>query len=129
MDASEIERVVKAAEALGDYPRAVTMMRDAGIRGYRADVRQHRLVYRSASAEWVEGGEAPVPPGAPEHAFVLADVKAALRAFGRGEVDYTGFLRALWHAGVPEYEVDTAARTVTYRGRGGEAHVVHVPPA
>jgi len=32
VDSAEIERVVKAAEALGDYPRAVTMM--AGARRY-----------------------------------------------------------------------------------------------
>ena len=129
MNAAEIERAVKSAEALGDYPRAVTAMFEAGILGYRTDVRSHRLQYRSAEAEWLETGDEPVPAAAPEHPFDLDALKAALRAFGRGEVDYNGFLRALWEAGVPEYEVDLAQRTVAYRGKRGEMHIVHVPRA
>ncbi len=47
----------------------------------------------------------------------------ALRTDQAGESTFAEFLEATWRAGVVRYEVDFAARTVTYQGCNGEEYV------
>lgn len=51
----------------------------------------------------------------------------ALRVDQAGESTFPEFLEASWRAGVVGYEVDFAARTVTYRGCHGEAYLESYP--
>jgi len=47
----------------------------------------------------------------------------ALRIDQAGESTFPEFLAASWRAGVVRYEVDFAARTVTYLGCNGEEYI------
>jgi uncharacterized protein YbcV (DUF1398 family) len=51
----------------------------------------------------------------------------ALRTDQAGESTFREFVEASWAAGVVSYEVDFAARTVTYRGCCGEEYVETYP--
>jgi uncharacterized protein YbcV (DUF1398 family) len=66
-------------------------------------------------------GAADVPP------FDQEALIAALRADQAGRSTFPEFLAATWRAGVVRYEVDFAARTVTYSGCGGEAYIEAYP--
>lgn len=65
----------------------------------------------------------------------MADVPAfdrealikALRTDQAGEGTFPEFLAASWRAGVVRYDVDFAARTVTYYGCNGEQYVESYP--
>ncbi len=51
----------------------------------------------------------------------------ALRADQAGKSTFTEFLEASWRAGVVRYDVDFAARTVTYYGCNGEEYIEAYP--
>lgn len=51
----------------------------------------------------------------------------ALRTDQAGEGTFPEFLSAAWRAGVVRYDVDFAARTVTYLGCDGESYVEGYP--
>jgi uncharacterized protein YbcV (DUF1398 family) len=52
---------------------------------------------------------------------------AALRADQAGKIAFPEFLAASWRAGVVRYDVDFAARTVSYFGAHGEEYVEAYP--
>jgi uncharacterized protein YbcV (DUF1398 family) len=52
---------------------------------------------------------------------------AALRADQAGKTTFPEFLAASWRAGVVRYDVDFAARTVSYFGAHGEEYVEAYP--
>src|SRR4051812_15405805 len=52
----------------------------------------------------------------------------ALRIDQAGESTFPEFLDATWRAGVIRYDVDFAARRVTYQGSNGEEYVEAYPP-
>jgi uncharacterized protein YbcV (DUF1398 family) len=52
---------------------------------------------------------------------------SALRTDQAGESTFPEFLLASWRAGVSRYDVDFAARTVTYYGCNGEEYVEAYP--
>ena len=52
---------------------------------------------------------------------------AALRVDQAGESTFPEFLQGSWRAGVVRYDVDFAARTVTYYGSDGEEYVESYP--
>jgi len=62
-------------------------------------------------------GTADIPP------FDREALITALRTDQAGQSTFSAFLEASWRAGVVRYEVDFAARTVTYYGCGGEAYL------
>ncbi len=122
-----IGEAVDAAVGVNDYPLAMNMMLAAGILRYQTDVKTHVIVYSSDDAAHTKTGAAPVPADEPVVAYDKAAMKAADAAFGRGDTDYVGFLRGLWHAGVVAYDVDMVERTITFCGSNGETRVVNVP--
>jgi uncharacterized protein YbcV (DUF1398 family) len=52
---------------------------------------------------------------------------AALRTDQAGNSSFQEFLAASWRAGVVRYDVDFAARKVTYYGCSGEEHIEDYP--
>lgn len=68
-------------------------------------------------------GTVDVPP------FDRSALIAALRTDQAGESTFPEFLAASWRAGVVCYEVDFAARTVSYFGARGEEYVETYPSA
>jgi uncharacterized protein YbcV (DUF1398 family) len=53
----------------------------------------------------------------------------ALRIDQAGDSTFAEFLQASWNAGVVRYDVDFAARLVSYYGAGGEEYVEAYPRA
>lgn len=66
-------------------------------------------------------GSADVPP------FDREALIAALRTDQAGKSTFPEFLAASWRAGVVRYEVDFAARTVTYSGCNDEEYIEAYP--
>lgn len=60
-------------------------------------------------------------------AFHCEALIAAIRADQAGRSTFPQFLESAWRAGVVRYEVDFAARTVTYCGCNGEEYVEAYP--
>lgn len=123
MSEADLRAAVENADRQPTYAAAIQVLSEAGIHRYHTDVRCHTNVYRSQDATYTVPGDAIAPDGAvPERFDPLA-----IRAAPSGEVDYTAFLRGLWAAGVVTYEVDLAARTLTYHGANGETEVEMLP--
>ena len=76
------------------------------------------------------GGDAGPAAGERRGGYSAVDREAlikALRTDQAGESSFPEFLEATWRAGVVRYEVDFAARTVTYQGCNGEEYVEAYP--
>jgi uncharacterized protein YbcV (DUF1398 family) len=60
-------------------------------------------------------------------AFNREALIVALRTDQAGQSTFPEFLAASWRAGVVRYDVDFAARTVTYCGANGEEYIEGYP--
>lgn len=60
-------------------------------------------------------------------AFDEAALVRALRTDQAGNSTFPEFLVATWNAGVVRYDVDFAARVVTYYGASGQSYVESYP--
>ena len=129
MNASIQTAIDQSARGEIPYPVLARTLRESGIRTYRVDVATHTAVYQGSGESFTVQGTAVAGPGEPPAAFDAPGLVAALRANQRREIDYDGFLERIWRSGVTSYDVDLEARTVTYRGPGGEAHVERIPDA
>lgn len=113
-----------------DYPALAQLLRQAGVRSYRADVPAHVLTYQGDGESFTETGREIVPAAERSpRKFDADEIRAALAANQRGQGDYEDFLRQIWAAGVTHYDVDLDAATVTYRGAQGEAWIEPIPPS
>jgi|SRR5262245_26118506 len=129
LDRKKMEEIpVKAKRDQWPYPKIFEALKEAGVESYETKVSTHEITYYGGSDTWTE----PVPPGfqplAVSPTFDQDGVQAALRRTQKKETDYPQFLKEIAAAGVASYRVDMAARTVTYRGRGGESYAEEVPP-
>lgn len=127
MNASIQTAIDQAARGEIPYPVLAKTLRESGIRTYRVDVASHTAVYQGNGETFTINGRAVAGPGEEPPAFDPPGLVAALLANQRREIDYEEFLERIWRSGVSSYDVDLEARTVTYRGRGGEAHVERIP--
>lgn len=113
------------------YPVLAHRLREAGVRRYEVDVPTHTAVYHGTG----QGAGEPLTLRGPEIAtsgaaaapFHPEGVQAAILASQRREIDYDRFLERIWQSGVTRYDVDLEARTITYRGQGGEAYEERIP--
>jgi uncharacterized protein YbcV (DUF1398 family) len=113
-----------------DYPAFAQLLREAGVRSYRADVPAHAITYEGEGESFTETGREIVPAAERSpRTYDPEGIRAALAANQRGKGDYEEFLRQIWAAGVTHYDVDLQAATVTYRGAQGEAWVEPIPPS
>ena len=99
-----------------------------------AGVRVNHFDVASGGALYVMDGGAVYQPGSPLHAepvpvadFDQAALVAAINADKAGELTFPEFLRRTWAAGVICYEVDSAARSCTYRSAAGDHYLEHYP--
>lgn len=119
--------IEKSAKGEIPYPVLARTLLESGVRSYHVDVATHTAVYRGDGDPFTIQGKAVAIPGEPPTAFQEEKVKAAILANQRREIDYEGFLQRIWQNGTIAYDVDLAERTVTYRGRDGEAYVERIP--
>ena len=120
------EDIEKTAKGEMPYPVLASRLREAGFRRYEVDVRTHTAIYQGTGEPLTVKGPEIAGAGAavPLHQEGLRE---AILANQRKEIDYDGFLERIWQSGVTRYDVDLEARTVTYRGDGGEAYEERIP--
>ena len=128
MNEAAIRDAVHRADNAPGYPEAVRFLIEGGVKRYHTDVATRTIVYSSDAASYSDLGVAPAHT-TPEDAggFDGSGVEAAFTAVEQGRSDYSGFLGAIWAAGVVEYDVDLVERRITYRGRHGETYVQRIP--
>ena len=120
------EDIEKTAKGEMPYPVLASRLREAGFRRYEVDVRTHTAVYQgtgeplTVKGPEIAGAGAAVP-------FCQEGLREAILANQRKEIDYDSFLERIWRSGVTRYDVDLEARTITYRGDGGEAYEERIP--
>jgi uncharacterized protein YbcV (DUF1398 family) len=123
-----IRKAVHEADKAANYPEALRILLQAGVRVYHTDVKSRTIFYSSDHDCYADHGEAPVPDDAkPTGVFDIEGIRDAKRAIDDGKTDYTGFLREIWRAGVVEYDVSLMGRRIVYCGAHGESHVEHLP--
>jgi uncharacterized protein YbcV (DUF1398 family) len=128
MTKAAIKEAVHRADNAASYPEVAQILIDAGVRLYHTDVRSHTIIYNTDQDYFADQGEPAVPDTTPPaDVFDQAGIVAAFASIERREVDYQGFLRQLWRAGVVEYEVSLIARRITYYGAHGETHSETIP--
>jgi uncharacterized protein YbcV (DUF1398 family) len=121
------DAIVQAARGEIPYPVLARMLREAGIRRYEVDVPSHTAVYQGVGEPLTIKGPEIATPGAAAAPFHREGLREVILANQRKEIDYDKFLERIWRSGVTRYDVDLEARTITYRGQGGEAYEERIP--
>lgn len=126
---SALQRAMAGRPKVGGFPYLAETLRSAGV------TRNLWLLPACQSLFQTELGpvvmqESPLVTGfADVPAFDRGALISALRTDQAGESTFPEFLMAAWKAGVVSYDVDFAARTVSYYGVGGEIYVESYPAA
>ena len=118
-----IERAAALRPKVGGFPYLAESLRHAGvIRNIWSLPACQSLFLTSIGPVVMQG--APLVTGTVD--VPIFDQEALIRALRidqAGESTFPEFLAASWRAGVVRYEVDFAARTVTYLGCNGEEYI------
>lgn len=116
-----------ARPRVGGFPYLAETLRSAGvIRNIWSLPACQSLFLTSLGPVLMQG--APLVSGTVDvPAFDQEALIAALRLDQAGESTFPEFLAATWRAGVVRYDVDFAARTVTYLGCSGEEYIEAYP--
>ncbi|GAA2494727.1 MULTISPECIES: DUF1398 family protein [Actinomycetes] len=122
-----MERGAAARPKAGGFPYLAESLRQAGVTHCRMAVPANAFLYLTEHGDVVVQGEPLVTGFALAPRFDEAALVAALRADQAGETTFPAFVRACWDAGIAWYDVDTAARTCTYYGSGGDSYTEVYP--
>lgn len=124
---SNLEAAQRQALALrpkvGGFPYLAETLRRAGVSRNVWTLPACQSLYLTADGPVVVQGQPLVSGAVDVPAFSEPDLVHALRTDQAGLGSFPQFLMAAWHAGVVRYEVDLAARTVSYFGCRGECYV------
>jgi len=121
------KRAMAVRPKVGGFPYLAEVLRQAGVRRNVWSLPACQSLYLTDKGPVVMQGTpllsgiADVPP------FDREALIAALRTDQAGQSTFGEFLAATWKAGVVSYDVDFAARLVTYRGCGQEQYVESYP--
>lgn len=122
-----MERAAAGRPKAGGFPYLAEVLRQAGaIRNIWSLPACQSLFLTDEGPVVMQG--TPLVSGAVDvPAFDRDALIRALRIDQAGESTFPEFLEASWLAGVVRYDVDFAARTVTYLGCNGEEYVEAYP--
>jgi len=122
-----MERAAAGRPKVGGFPYLAEVLRQAGaIRNIWSLPACQSLFLTDEGPVVMQG--TPLVSGAVDvPAFDRDALIRALRTDQAGESTFPEFLEASWRAGVIRYDVDFAARTVTYLGCNGEEYVEAYP--
>ncbi len=112
---------------VGGFPHLAEALRQAGITRNLWSLPSCQSLFLTQEGPVVIQGTPLVTSFAEVPVFDQTALIAALRTDQAGKSTFPEFLQATWRAGVISYEVDFAARTVTYRGCNGETYVEAYP--
>lgn len=112
---------------VGGFPYLAEVLRQAGVTRNLWFLPACQSLYLTSDGPVVMQG-APLLSGTADvpHFDREALIKA-LRTDQAGESTFPEFLAASWRAGIVRYDVDLAARTVTYYGCNGEEYIESYP--
>ncbi|HEY1754620.1 MAG TPA: DUF1398 family protein [Bryobacteraceae bacterium] len=121
------QRAMAGRPKVGGFPYLAETLRRAGVTRNLWFLPACQSLYLTRDGPVVIQG-APLLSGAVDvPAFDQEALIAALRTDQAGKSTFPEFLAACWRAGVVRYEVDFAARSVSYYGCLGEAYVEEYP--
>jgi len=124
-----MKRAAAGRPKVGGFPYLAEILRQAGaIRNIWSLPACQSLFLTGEGPVVIQG--TPLVSGAVDvPAFDQDALIRALRTDQAGEGTFPEFLAASWRVGVVRYDVDFAARTVTYRGCNGEEYIEAYPAA
>ncbi|MGW4686662.1 DUF1398 family protein [Streptomyces sp. NPDC004244] len=122
-----MERGAAVRPKVGGFPYLAESLRRAGVTHCRMAVPANAFLYLTEHGDVVVQGEPLVTGFAVAPPFDRSELVAALRADQAGRTTFPEFVRGCWEAGIVWYEVDTAARTCTYHGAGGDSYTEDYP--
>lgn len=112
---------------VGGFPVLAEVLRRAGVHRNIWSLPACQSLYLTQAGPVIVQGT-PLASGAVDvPAFNQDALIKALRTDQSGQSTFQEFLDASWRAGVVSYDVDFAARTVTYAGGNGEQYVEAYP--
>ncbi|MDP3541768.1 MAG: DUF1398 domain-containing protein [Elusimicrobiota bacterium] len=124
---SAMQRAMAGRPKAGGFPYLAETLRRAGVTRNSWSLPACQSLFLTEKGPVVVVG-APLISGMADVApFDRAALIAALRTDQAGRSTFPEFLMAAWKAGVVGYDVDFAARTVTYGGASGETYVEAYP--
>jgi len=122
-----MQRAGKIRPKVGGFPYLAETLRQAGVTRNVWALPACQNIFLTSHGPVVMQGTPLVTGVADVPKFDREALIRALRSDQAGESSFPQFLEASWHAGVVGYDVDFAARTVTYFGCEGERYVESYP--
>ena len=122
-----MQRPMVGRPEVGGFPYLAETLRRAGVKRNLWFLPACQSLYLTERGPVVNIGT-PMATGTVDvPAFDRGALIAALRTDQAGKSTFPEFLASSWQAGVIRYEVDFAARTVSYYGSNGEEYVEAYP--
>lgn len=120
-------RAAAIRPSVGGFPYLAETLRRAGVTRNVWSLPACQSLFLTSEGPVVTQGTPLVSGMADVPPFNREALIAALRVDQAGESTFPEFLAASWRAGVVRYDVDFAARTVTYLGCNGEEYIEAYP--
>lgn len=121
------QRAMAGRPKVGGFPYLAEVLRRAGVTRNLWSLPACQSLYLTEKGAVVMQGTPLVTGLADVPPFDRNALITALRTDQAGQSTFPEFLAATWKAGVISYEVDFAARIVTYYGSGQEKYVESYP--
>jgi uncharacterized protein YbcV (DUF1398 family) len=121
------KRAMAVRPKVGGFPYLAEALRQAGVNRNVWALPSCQSVYLTNAGPVVTQGTPLISGTTDIPAFNRESLIEALRTDQAGESAFPEFLAASWRAGVVRYDVDFAARTVTYYGCNGEEYTESYP--
>jgi uncharacterized protein YbcV (DUF1398 family) len=121
------ERAFAVRPKAGGFPWLAETLRRAGVTRNLWYLPACQSVYLTNDGPVVSQGTPLVTGAVDVPAFDRDTLVSALRTDQAGESTFPEFLASAWRAGVVHYDVNFAARTVSYYGCHGEEYVEEYP--
>jgi uncharacterized protein YbcV (DUF1398 family) len=122
-----MQRAAAGRPKVGGFPYLAETLRRAGVTRNVWSLPACQSLFLTEKGPVVMQGSPLVSGAADIPPFDREALIKALRTDQAGESSFPEFLEASWRAGVVRYDVDFAARTVTYQGCDGEEYVEAYP--
>jgi uncharacterized protein YbcV (DUF1398 family) len=120
-------RAMAGRPRIGGFPYLAETLRGAGVTCNVWTLPAAQSLYVTNNGTVVSQGTPLVSGSVDVPPFNREALIAALRTDQAGNSTFPEFLAAAWSAGVVRYDVDFAARTVSYYGCNGEVYVEEYP--
>jgi uncharacterized protein YbcV (DUF1398 family) len=121
------KRAMAGRPKVGGFPYLAETLRRAGVIRNVWSLPSCESLYVTSDGSVVTVGTPLVTGTSDVPTFSREALIVALRIDQAGQSTFPEFLAATWRAGVVRYDVDFAARTVTYYGSNGEEYIEDYP--